>query len=319
MYAEAASTFQTVRDLLRFAVSRFSDAGLTYGHGTSNAYDEAAYLILSALKLPIDRLEPFLDAQLLPNEVQQVVSLIERRAEERVPVAYLTHEAWQGEFNFYVDERVIVPRSFIFELLGEPLAPWIEHPELVHRALDLCTGSGCLAIQLAHHYPDAEIDAVDISLDALEVASINVQNYGLEDRIQLIHSDLVEGLEDPYDLIISNPPYVDAESVDALPQEYLHEPELALGSGEDGLDATHVILQNAARLLNPRGVLLVEIGHNRDVLEAAYPSLPFMWMETQSGDGFVFLLTREDLVAAGLGDPLNDADFGDLVIEDEDI
>ena len=319
MYAEAASTFQTVRDLLRFAVSRFSDAGLTYGHGTSNAYDEAAYLILSALKLPIDRLEPFLDAQLLPNEVQQVVSLIERRAEERVPVAYLTHEAWQGDFNFYVDERVIVPRSFIFELLGEQLEPWIEHPELVHRALDLCTGSGCLAIQLAHHYPDAEIDAVDISLDALEVASINVQNYGLEDRIQLIHSDLVEGLEEPYDLIISNPPYVDAESVDALPQEYLHEPELALGSGEDGLDATHVILQNAARLLNPQGVLLVEIGHNRDVLEAAYPSLPFMWMETQSGDGFVFLLTREDLVAAGLGDPLNDADFGDLVIEDEDI
>lgn len=319
MYAEAASTFQTVRDLLRFAVSRFSDAGLTYGHGTSNAYDEAAYLILSALKLPIDRLEPFLDAQLLPNEVQQVVSLIERRAEERVPVAYLTNEAWQGDFNFYVDERVIVPRSFIFELLGEQLEPWIEHPELVHRALDLCTGSGCLAIQLAHHYPDAEIDAVDISLDALEVASINVQNYGLEDRIQLIHSDLVEGLEEPYDLIISNPPYVDAESVDALPQEYLHEPELALGSGEDGLDATHVILQNAARLLNPRGVLLVEIGHNRDVLEAAYPSLPFMWMETQSGDGFVFLLTREDLVAAGLGDPLNDADFGDLVIEDEDI
>ncbi|RKQ60860.1 [LSU ribosomal protein L3P]-glutamine N5-methyltransferase [Vogesella indigofera] len=319
MYAEAASTFQTVRDLLRFAVSRFTDAGLTYGHGTSNAYDEAAYLILSTLKLPIDRLEPFLDAQLLPREVQQVVALIERRAEERVPVAYLTNEAWQGEFNFYVDERVIVPRSFIFELLGEQLEPWIEHPELVHRALDLCTGSGCLAIQLAHHYPDAEIDAVDISLDALEVASINVQNYGLEDRIQLIHSDLVEGLEEPYDLIISNPPYVDAESVDALPAEYLHEPELALGSGEDGLDATHVILQNAARLLNPQGVLLVEIGHNRDVLEAAYPSLPFMWMETQSGDGFVFLLTREDLVAAGLGDPLNDADFGDLVIEDEDI
>ena len=319
MYAEAASTFQTVRDLLRFAVSRFTDAGLTYGHGTSNAYDEAAYLILSTLKLPIDRLEPFLDAQLLPNEVQQVVALIERRAEDRVPVAYLTNEAWQGEFNFYVDERVIVPRSFIFELLGEQLEPWIEHPELVHRALDLCTGSGCLAIQLAHHYPDAEIDAVDISLDALEVASINVQNYGLEDRIQLIHSDLVEGLEEPYDLIISNPPYVDAESVDALPQEYLHEPELALGSGEDGLDATHVILQNAARLLNPQGVLLVEIGHNRDVLEAAYPSLPFMWMETQSGDGFVFLLTREDLVAAGLGDPLNDADFGDLAGEGDDI
>ena len=311
MYEEAASTFQTVRDLMRFAVSRFNEAELTYGHGTQNAYDEAAYLILSALNLPIQQLEPYLDARLLPGEVADVLALIRRRAEERVPVAYLTNEAWQGEFNFYVDERVLVPRSFIYELMGEPLAPWIEHPELVHRALDLCTGSGCLAIQMAHHYPDAEIDAVDISLDALEVASINIQNYGLEDRIQLIHSDLVEGLEEPYDLIISNPPYVDAESVAALPAEYLHEPELALGSGEDGLDATHVILQNAARLLNPQGVLLVEIGHNRDVLEAAYPSLPFVWMETQSGDGFVFLLTREDLVAAGMGDPMNDADFAD--------
>jgi ribosomal protein L3 glutamine methyltransferase len=311
MYEEAASAFQTVRDLMRFAVSRFNEAELTYGHGTQNAYDEAAYLILSALNLPIQQLEPYLDARLLPGEVADVLALIRRRAEERVPVAYLTNEAWQGEFNFYVDERVLVPRSFIYELMGEPLAPWIEHPELVHRALDLCTGSGCLAIQMAHHYPDAEIDAVDISLDALEVASINIQNYGLEDRIQLIHSDLVEGLEEPYDLIISNPPYVDAESVAALPAEYLHEPELALGSGEDGLDATHVILQNAARLLNPQGVLLVEIGHNRDVLEAAYPSLPFVWMETHSGDGFVFLLTREDLVAAGMGDPMNDADFAD--------
>lgn len=311
MYEEAASAFQTVRDLMRFAVSRFNEAELTYGHGTQNAYDEAAYLILSALNLPIQQLEPYLDARLLPGEVADVLALIRRRAEERVPVAYLTNEAWQGEFNFYVDERVLVPRSFIYELMGEPLAPWIEHPELVHRALDLCTGSGCLAIQMAHHYPDADIDAVDISLDALEVASINIQNYGLEDRIQLIHSDLVEGLEEPYDLIISNPPYVDAESVAALPAEYLHEPELALGSGEDGLDATHVILQNAARLLNPQGVLLVEIGHNRDVLEAAYPSLPFVWMETQSGDGFVFLLTREDLVAAGMGDPMNDADFAD--------
>lgn len=311
MYEEAASTFQTVRDLMRFAVSRFNEAELTYGHGTQNAYDEAAYLILSALNLPIQQLEPYLDARLLPGEVADVLALIRRRAEERVPVAYLTNEAWQGEFNFYVDERVLVPRSFIYELMGEPLAPWIEHPELVHRALDLCTGSGCLAIQMAHHYPDADIDAVDISLDALEVASINIQNYGLEDRIQLIHSDLVEGLEEPYDLIISNPPYVDAESVAALPAEYLHEPELALGSGQDGLDATHVILQNAARLLNPQGVLLVEIGHNRDVLEAAYPSLPFVWMETQSGDGFVFLLTREDLVAAGMGDPMNDADFAD--------
>ncbi|MBI3143870.1 MAG: 50S ribosomal protein L3 N(5)-glutamine methyltransferase [Pseudogulbenkiania sp.] len=296
MYAQAATVMTTVRDLLRFAVTRFTDAGLSYGHGTDNAYDEAAYLVLATLKLPLDRLEPFLDARLLPTEIQDVIDIIERRAEERIPAAYLTHEAWQGEFSFYVDERVIVPRSFIFELLGEPLAPWIEHPELVHRALDLCTGSGCLAIQLAHHYPDAEIDAVDISLDALEVASINVQRYGLEDRIQLIHTDLLQGLEEKYDLIISNPPYVDEESVDELPAEYLHEPELALGSGCDGLDATREILRRAPEFLNEHGVLLVEIGHNRDVLEAAFPQLPFRWMETSGGDGFVFLLTHDDLV-----------------------
>jgi len=309
MFEQAQTELCTVRDMKRFAVSRFTEAGLFFGHGSDNAWDEAVYLVLHTLHLPIDNLTPFIDARLTSDERAAVLAVIERRIKARLPAAYLTHEAWLGEFNFYVDERVIVPRSFIYELLGDPLAPWIEHPELVNRALDLCTGSGCLAIQLAHHYPDAEIDAVDISLDALEVASINVQNYGLEERIQLIHSDLVEGLEEPYDLIISNPPYVDAESVDALPAEYLHEPELALGSGEDGLDATHVILQNAARLLNPHGVLLVEIGHNRDVLEASYPSLPFTWMETESGDGFVFLLTREELVAAGLGDPMNDDDF----------
>ena len=167
---------------------------------------------------------------------------------------------------------------------------------MLHNALDLCTGSGCLAIQMAHHYPAAQVDAVDLSLDALEVAAINVERYGLEERVQLIHTDLFEGIEQTYDFIISNPPYVDAESVDALPEEYLHEPEMALGSGDDGLDATRKILLRAAKYLNPRGVLLVEIGHNRDVLEAAYPELPFMWMETSGGDGFVFLLTREQLL-----------------------
>ncbi|GGY20292.1 50S ribosomal protein L3 N(5)-glutamine methyltransferase [Paludibacterium paludis] len=299
MYAQAAVTFSTVRDLLRFAVSRFTACELVYGHGTTNAYDEAAYLILATLNLPLDTLEPFLDATLLPDEIRDVVEMIEKRAEQRIPVAYLTHEAWQGEFSFYVDERVLVPRSFIYELLGAPLEPWIEHPELVHRALDLCTGSGCLAIQMAHHYPDAEIDAVDISLDALEVAAINVENYGLEERIQLLHTDLFQGIEETYDLIVSNPPYVDEESVDELPAEYLHEPELALGSGRDGLDATREILRRAPEFLNERGVLLVEIGHNREALEAAFPELPFVWLETSGGDGFVFLLTREDLVTAG--------------------
>lgn len=296
MFAEAAKQLSTVRDLLRFAVSRFNDAGLHFGHGSDNAHDEAAYLILHTLNLPLDILDPYLDAKLLQSEIVEVLELIERRVTDRVPVAYLTNQAWQGDFDFYVDERVIVPRSFIYELLGEPLQPWIEHEELVHRALDLCTGSGCLAVQMAHHYPAAEIDAVDLSLDALEVAAINVEDYGLQDRINLIHTDLFEGLEGTYDLIVSNPPYVDAESVDELPPEYLHEPELALGSGSDGLDATREIILQAAKFLNPKGVLLVEIGHNRDVLEAAYPELPFTWLETSGGDGFVFLLTREQLL-----------------------
>lgn len=296
MFSEAAKHLTTVRDILRFAVSRFNEAGLHFGHGSDNAHDEAAYLILHTLNLPLDTLEPYLDAKLLSAEKEEVLGLIERRVTERIPVAYLTHQAWQGEFDFYVDERVIVPRSFVYELLGEPLLPWIEHEELVHRALDLCTGSGCLAIQMAHHYPAAEIDAVDLSLDALEVAAVNIESYGLEERINLIHTDLFEGLEGTYDLIVSNPPYVDAESVAELPEEYLHEPELALGSGSDGLDATREIILQAAKFLNPKGVLLVEIGHNRDVLEAAYPELPFTWLETSGSDGFVFLLTREQLL-----------------------
>ncbi len=292
----AAGSLKTVRDLLRFAVSRFYQAGLFFGHGSDNAYDEAAYLILHTLHLPPDTLEPYLDAELLPQEREAVLAVLARRVLERIPAAYITNEAWQGEFDFYVDERVLVPRSFISELLGEPLLPWLEHEELVHRALDLCTGSGCLAVQMAHHYPAAEIDAADISLDALEVAAINVERYGLEERIKLIHTDLFEGLDGAYDLIVSNPPYVDAESVADLPEEYLCEPEIALGSGEDGLDAVRRILDQAAALLNPRGVLLVEIGHNRDVLEAAFPELPFVWLETSGGDGFVFLLTREQLL-----------------------
>lgn len=296
MFKEAARHLNTLRDLLRFAVSRFNEAGLYFGHGSDNAHDEAAYLILHTLNLPLDTLKPYLDAALLPTEKEQVLQLIERRVKERLPVAYLTNQAWQGEFDFYVDERVIVPRSFIYELLGDRLRPWIEYDELVHSALDLCTGSGCLAIQMAHYYPDAAIDAVDLSLDALEVAAINVESYGLEERINLIHTDLFEGLDTTYDLIVSNPPYVDAESVESLPEEYLHEPELALGSGIDGLDATRQILQQAARYLNPKGVLLVEIGHNREELERAYPELPFTWLETSGGDGFVFLLTREQLL-----------------------
>ena len=297
-YDEVLASLKTIRDFLRYAVSQFNEAELFFGHGNDNAYDEAAYLILHTLNLPLDTLTPFLDARLLQNEKALLLQLINRRVNERIPLAYLTRQAWQGEYEFYVDERVIVPRSFIYELLGETLRPWIEYDELIHHALDLCTGSGALAIQLAHHYPEANIDAIDISIDALEVASVNVQAYGFENRINLIHTDLFTGIDGTYDLIVSNPPYVDAESVAELPDEYLHEPEMALGSGIDGLDATRIILQQAAKYLNPQGVLLVEIGHNRDVLEAAFPELPFTWLNTSGGDGFVFLLTREDLLAA---------------------
>lgn len=301
MFEEARQQLLTVRDVLRFAVSRFSEAGLVYGHGTQNAMDEAAYLILHTLKLPLESLEPWLDARLLPQEMAQVLAAVQSRVNTRKPAAYITHEAWLGEFSFYVDERVIVPRSFIAELLSQDaLAPWIEYPELVHRALDMCTGSGCLAVLAAHYFPDAEVDAVDLSPEALQVAEINVARYGLEERVCLIESDLFTALEDQsYDLILANPPYVDADSVAALPAEYLHEPVLSLGSGFDGLDATRAILTAATAFLNPQGVLVVEIGHNRDVLEANFPELPFVWLDTESGDGFVFLLTREMLVEAG--------------------
>jgi ribosomal protein L3 glutamine methyltransferase len=286
----------TVRDWLRFAVSRFNEAKLFFGHGSDNAFDEAAYLILHTLDLPLDRLDPFLDASLTHGESEQVQTVIERRVRERLPAAYLTHEAWLGEHRFYVDERVIVPRSFIAELLHEELAPWIESPNEVTHVLDLCTGSGCLAILAALAFPNAKVDAVELSSDALEVADRNVADYGLHDRIELIESDLFSALQGrTYDIILSNPPYVNAESLAALPAEYRAEPALALGSGMDGLDATRSILAQAKEHLNPGGLLVVEIGHNRDALEAACPTLPFTWLDTASGDQFVLLLRREDL------------------------
>lgn len=286
----------TVRDWLRFAISRFNEAKLHFGHGSDNAFDEAAYLILATLHLPIDRLEPFLDASLTHGEAEDVLRTVERRVRERIPAAYLTREAWLAGHSFYVDERVIVPRSFIAELLGEQLAPWIEDADAVSDALDLCTGSGCLAILAALAFPNARIDAADLSRDALDVAARNVADYGLGERIALIESDLFAALAGrTYDLIVSNPPYVDAESVAALPPEYRAEPALALGSGADGLDAARRILAAAKAHLKPGGLLVVEIGHNRAALEAAFPALPFVWLDTSSGDQFVFLLRREDL------------------------
>lgn len=296
-FSLATKELRSVRDYLRFSVSRFNQAELFFGHGSSDAYDEAAYLILHTLHLPLDRLEPFLDARLTELECNEVLHIIQRRVEQRVPAAYLTRQAFLGEFSFYVDERVIVPRSFIAELLREQLNPWIAEPDTVRNVLDLCTGSGCLAILAAHAFPNAEVDAVDLSSAALAVAERNVNDYHLQNQVHLIESDLFNKLTNrQYDLIISNPPYVDAASVAALPQEYLHEPELALGSGTDGLDATRHILQHAAQHLSENGILIVEIGHNREVLEAAYPHLPFTWLDVTAGDQFVFMLHRNDLL-----------------------
>ncbi len=296
MFEQAQTELATLRDLLRFAVSRFNAAGLCFGHGADNAWDEAVYLLLHSLHLPRDRLEPFLEARLTSGERANVLRIIQRRIDERLPAAYLTHEAWLGEYRFYVDQRVIVPRSFIAELLREQLAPWIDDPDAVQAVLDLCTGSGCLAIVAAHAFPDARIDAVDLSPAALDVARRNVADYDLAARIRLTEGNLFAAIgKQRYDLIIANPPYVNAESMATLPAEYRREPELALASGEDGLDLTRAILAGAGKHLKPHGLLVVEIGHNREQLEAAFPATPFTWLDTSAGDQYVFLLHRDEL------------------------
>lgn len=296
MPSSPAEHFSTLRDLLRYAVSRFNEAGLVFGHGMADALDEAAYLLLHTLHLPVDRLDPFLDARLLPEEIEAALAIVDKRIATRKPAAYLTREAWLGEYRFYVDERVIVPRSFIAELLREGLAPWVSEPESVERVLDLCTGSGCLAILAALAFPNARVDAVDLSVEALEVAEKNVRDYGLGERIELLRSDMFTALSGRrYDLILSNPPYVTAAAMATLPPEYRAEPKLALASGKDGLDHVRVILAQASRYLRPGGLLVVEVGHNRATVERAFPHLPFTWPEVSAGPGYVFLLTREDL------------------------
>lgn len=288
---------ETLRDWLRYAVSRFNQAGLAFGHGTANAYDEAVYLLLHALHLPLDRLEPFLDARLSASERNEVAALLTRRIDDRVPAAYLTHEAWLGDFRFHVDERVIIPRSYIAELLADGLSPYVADRTMIKSALDLCTGSGCLAVLLAHAFDEADVDAVDISADALAVAQRNVSDYGLAGRINLIRSDLFDNLPaKSYDLIISNPPYVTAVAMEALPAEYRHEPVLALAGGDDGLDAVRTILRKAPQFMSRDGLLVVEIGQGRDAAEAAFPHMPFVWLSTASSEDAVFLLSRDEIV-----------------------
>jgi ribosomal protein L3 glutamine methyltransferase len=277
-----------VSELLRETARRFKRAGLHYGHGTRSAREEAAWLISSVLGF-------LLEQELSSKQVKAINTLARRRIRERIPLAYLLKEAWLGEHSFYVDKRVIVPRSFIAELLREHMSPWLGRDP--RRALDLCTGSGCLAVLLALEFPKVRVDAADLSSSALQVASINIRNHKLGNRIRAVRSDLFHSIDGKYDLIVSNPPYVTARSMAKLPREYRHEPSIALAAGKDGLDLVHRILAEAKDYLTPDGLLVCEIGGNRRALERAYPKVEFAWPET-TDPGSVFILERGQLPAA---------------------
>ena len=269
-------------------------AGLRFGHGTRNAREEAAWLLAHALRLSHEEFARSANHELTARERRKVLRLTEERVRTRKPLAYLIREAWLGEHRFYVDERVVVPRSFIAELLRDRLRPWISQP--IHRALDLCTGSGCLAILLALAFPRARIDATDISRAALAVARKNVRAYRLGRRVKLARADLFSGIgRHRYDLIVANPPYVGAAAMRKLPPEYRREPRIALAGGADGLAFVRRILDRAAEFLRPGGWLVVEVGHNRRRVERAFPRIPFIWVEVSGGDDCVFLLSHEGL------------------------
>lgn len=291
---EAVTEFGNIRDMLRWAVTQFNSNNLFYGHGTDNAWDDAVALILHTLHLPPDVSPQVLDALLTLNERRKIARLIMRRVKESMPVPYLTHEAWFAGLSFFVDERVLIPRSPIAELIEQQFSPWIAE-ENVSRILDLCTGSGCIAIASALAFPDAIIDAVDISAEALEVAEMNKQRHGAT-NVNLIKSDLFSELkESKYDIIVSNPPYVSEAEMTALPAEFKHEPNLGLAAGKDGLDVVLKILRHAKKYLTPHGILIVEVGNSEEALIEKYPKIPFVWLEFQRGGGGVFMLTRETL------------------------
>lgn len=292
---EAVEELGSVNDMMRWAVSHFNGAGLFYGHGTDNAWDEAVQLILPTLNLTPMLSEEIRAARLTRSERRQVAELVARRVVERIPAPYLTNKAWFCDIEFYVDERVIVPRSPIGELIKQHFAPWLTVEPA--RIMDLCTGSGCIAIALAREFPEAEVDAIDISEDALDVTQINIDMYGLEQQVIPIASDLFAGLPagDKYDLIVSNPPYVDEEDMFDLPDEFRHEPELALAAGHDGLVLAKRILATAGEFLSEHGVLVVEVGNSFVQLQEQYPDVPFQWVEFAYGGLGVFVLTKAQL------------------------
>ena len=285
---------KTLRDFLRWSVSTFNRAGIYYGHGTDNAWDEALHLVCHVLGLPPAGDQRFLDANLTLTEKQQIVALVNRRVNERLPVPYLTGEAWFAGLKFAVDERVLIPRSPIAEMIEQGFQPWL--PQEPEHILDLCTGSGCIGIACAYAFAEAKVDLSDISADALAVANSNIAQHKLQGRVTAIKSDLFENLGGRvYDLIVSNPPYVDADDINSMPDEYRHEPALALASGDDGLDFTRRLLAQAASHLSENGVLIVEVGNSWPALEAGFPQLPFVWVEFERGGGGVFILRRDDL------------------------
>lgn len=293
---QVSSQLLTIRDYIRWGTSLFSQAKLFYGHGTNNALDEAAFLVLNALHLAPDFPDSYLDTRLADNEKKAVVDLLQKRVETRQPAPYLTHESWFMGIPFYVDERVLIPRSPIAELIENNFEPWID-PDSVGRILDMCTGSGCIAIACAETFPMAEVDAAELSEDALAVAQINVERFLLTEQVRLLQSDLFENLKaERYDVIVSNPPYVDEQDMADLPDEYVHEPELALAAGIDGLDIVRRMLAEASEHLNPGGIIIIEVGNSALALELTYPEVDFTWLEFERGGDGIFLLNYDQLM-----------------------
>ncbi|QFU22149.1 50S ribosomal protein L3 N(5)-glutamine methyltransferase [Shewanella eurypsychrophilus] len=294
---EAVTELRTIGDMLRWGVSRFNDADIYYGHGTDNAWDEVIALVFHALHLPEEIGQQVINSNLTSSEKHKIVELIIRRVRERLPVPYLTNKAFFAGLEFFVDERVLVPRSPIAEMIANRFSPWL-YNKPVNRILDLCTGSACIAIACAYEFEEAEVDALDISSDALDVAQINIENLGVMSRVFPIESDIFSAIpKGPhYDLIVSNPPYVDAEDIDDMPDEYQHEPAIGLASGRDGLDLTKRILANAADYLTEDGLLVVEVGNSMVQLTEQFPDVPFTWVSFENGGDGVFVLTRDQLV-----------------------
>jgi len=291
-YNSATKELNTLRDFLRWTTSRFSEAGLFYGHGNEDAFNEAMQLILHSLHLPVTEFpELFIDCRLTSQEKKLITELVEKRIEQRIPVPYLTNEAWFAQLPFFVDERVLIPRSPFAELIADDFSPWLIEPESVENILDLCTGSACIAIACAYAFPDAKVDAIDISQDAIDVANINIEKHDIAEQVTAIQSDLWQHCPDKhYDLIISNPPYVGMAEMQTLPAEYNHEPELALEAEDNGLAIVEQILLKAAEYLSPNGILIVEVGNSDEAVVEKWPETPFTWLEFEQGGHGLFML-----------------------------